>query len=973
MDLIVKAKNAQAEEANRAAESLLALLAEEEEAARSKKQAKLRKKEKKKEKKAKKHDCNDKERSTSSCHASAPASTTEESPNVSRVKEESEDYSDDGSDSVAVKKEQSFTKAAPMANDRVPEMRTVEEPLVICVTPERPNPAMSRQQKRSANRRNRNESGKSSNGQLSAAAQAANNAAQSKVAPSPVLAAKTLVTTEEWVKASKKTKAPSKPKMSAGVITAVGKDFYLDDNYSGWKDVELSRRRSTTLSVCSSVIARVIGRGGANINAIREATGASIEVEKQSAVRRDQHDRQICIRGTQDTVRNATLMINGLITDHEISVTDVIRQVLRGNASSTTPSDGSRIGVLHDSRMTATVSSASATSTKPISVPPVTTNVWQQRMAARQREQQQQQQLAMSSCNSTKESCPAPPSSTDTFSSSVASTSANSLLRNVALYCSDSSTSMKTNQAATASLSSSFATKTPSAGAAAALSVPTGSSNSSLSMDKELPRKAPGYRSPSVQTSSSSSIPTEQAILSSVPSSVSSTPPPSHIVTDPLGHSMMGSSPAPILPPPAAASVKAAVSPLKSSLAAESSAVDAAMLPLNDTNGANAHAAKRSNADVLNIPTGAENDLTSMHFLDETTRAKLAEIWGTGKQDQSSQEQAWGNQVLLNNFANLNIRSSSTDWAGVPHDNLFMSSPPAKTTANVSSNQQITGTHQSGTTFVTSPSCNEWPVSSAKSVPLYARPQARIPSVPSQSVGVSSSASSAMPRPYSSSSNQPENNMLFNQLAAQLLIQQQGVASTPVPPAQSYYPSPSYTDPAIIGMGHLSTTSAGAASSSSAPSMKSAYSNPYQAASNEYESLNSLLNSSFGHHQNGDFNIAHASSAYPSSPSAARSLNASRIQPGGGGFAPPPGFGSAVSSQSAPGIGGANPAVPPPSLRPYYNTQMPPPAGLPIQPSQHASFAAFNSQHNNWMSSNHGKQAGGLQQQQQQQQMPWWN
>ncbi|KJH41867.1 ankyrin repeat protein, partial [Dictyocaulus viviparus] len=42
MDLIVKAKNAQAEEANRAAESLLALLAEEEEAARSKKQAKLR-------------------------------------------------------------------------------------------------------------------------------------------------------------------------------------------------------------------------------------------------------------------------------------------------------------------------------------------------------------------------------------------------------------------------------------------------------------------------------------------------------------------------------------------------------------------------------------------------------------------------------------------------------------------------------------------------------------------------------------------------------------------------------------------------------------------------------------------------------------------------------------------------------------------------------------------------------------------
>ncbi|KAK6058467.1 Scaffold protein Nfu/NifU domain protein, partial [Cooperia oncophora] len=129
------------------------------------------------------------------------------------------------------------------------------------------------------------------------------------------------------------------------------------------------------------------------------------------------------------------------------------------------------------------------------------------------------------------------------------------------------------------------------------------------------------------------------------------------------------------------------------------------------------------------------------------------------------------------------------------------------------------------------------------------------------------------------------------------------------------------------------------------------------AASNEYESLNSLLNSSFAHHQNGDFSISHASSTYPSSPSAVRSLNASRIQSGAGAFAPPPGFGSVVSSQST-SIGGANPAVPPPSLRPYYNAQMPPPAGLPLQPSQHASFATFNSQHSNWMSSGHGKQTG---------------
>nr|CDJ80356.1 Ankyrin and K Homology domain containing protein [Haemonchus contortus] len=956
MDLIVKAKNAQAEEANRAAESLLALLAEEEEAARSKKQAKLRKKEKKKEKKAKKHDGNDKERSTAPLSdAPAPASNAEESPTIPRVKEESEEYSDDESDSLAVKKERSSVPVDPMTNDRVPKMRTVEEPSVVASTPERPNPSLNRQQKRSANRRSRNESGKSANGQLP---NQTNSSAASKVVPSPVFISKPTPPTDEWVKASKKTKPSNKPKTASSNVTcSVGKDFYMDDSYSGWKDVELSRRRSTTLSVCSTVIARVIGRGGANINAIREATGASIEVEKQSAVRRDQHDRQICIRGTQETVRNATLMINGLITDNEISVNDVIRQVLRGNASSTTSSDGSRLSNPHDNKMTAmattTVSSASSSTSKPSTMAPVTTNVWQQRMAARQREQQQQ--LAMSSSNASKENS-APHNSADNFSAtSVTATSTPSLLRRPAAP---------------------FASRSESQ-PASTVPAPIGPPSSSASLDKELPRKAPGYRSPSTQTSSSSSAPVEQTVISSVASSVSSTPPPAPIGSDSSTRCVMNSPPIPIAPPPGfsslasevskTASVKATVSPL-STPSVEPPGVDVVISSLNDiATSTVAPVGKLSSADSLTTPTGTGNDLSAMQFLDETTRAKLAEIWGTGKQDQTSQEQAWGNQVLLNNFANLNIRSSSTDWASAPHDNLFMSSPSSKV-ASVSSNQQNISAHQSGTTFVTSPSSNDWPVSSAKSMPLYARPQARIPTVPPHPIGNTSSTTSTMPRQYNSSSNQPENNMLFNQLAAQLLIQQQGVASTPVPPAQSYYPSPSYTDPAIIGMGHLSTPttgSAGNATSSIAP--KSAYNNPYQAASNEYESLNSLLSSSFAHHQNGDFNISHASSTYPSSPSAARSLNASRIQSGAGAFAPPPGFASVVSSQST-GIGGANPTVPPPSLRPYYNTQMPPPAGLPLQPSQHASFTTYSSQHNNWMSSGHGKQTGGLQQQ-----LPWWN
>ncbi|KAK6746821.1 hypothetical protein RB195_000214 [Necator americanus] len=937
MELIVKAKNAQAEEANRAAESLLALLAEEEEAARSKKQAKLRKKEKKKEKKAKKQDGNEKERNVTI--QSEAATRVEECPPASRTKDESEDYSDDESDSVAAKKERSSAPPDSMTHDRVPKMRAVEEPLVITVTPERPNASLNRQQKRSANRRSRNESGKSTNGQ--ATISVFNNSASSKVSVSPVLLqpSKVNVSSDEWVKASKKSKTANRTKAPTAIISAACKDFYLDDNYSGWKDVELSRRRSTTLSVCSSVIARVIGRGGANINAIREATGASIEVEKQSAVRRDQHDRQICIRGTQETVRNATLMINGLITDNEISVTDVIRQVLRGNASSTTSVDGvSRLSNSHDSKttvvVTTTASSAASAASKPAAMPPVTTNVWQQRMAARQREQQQQQAITANTSGKEK------------------GTSAVPLLGGSSLY----GTALGTSKVLSAPIGSSSATSSVKTDgqliSAPTVPVPIGPPSSITSLDRELPRKAPGYRSPSVQTSS-------------VPSSVSSSPPLT--VTSAGANSSsrctMGSPPTPIAPPPG---FSALASEVGKSLSADHPPADIIPSPLNSAPAASL--GSLPSVDSLTTPTGAGNDLSSMQFLDENTRAKLAEIWGTGKQDQSSQEQAWGNQVLLNSFPNLSIGSSSTDWTSAPSESLFMSSPSSKVAASVPSNPQITSTYQPSTTFVTTTTGNDWALTSNKQLPLYARPQMRVPSVHSHSLSstVSSSVSS---RTYNSSTNnQPENNVLFNQLAAQLLIQQQGSSSNPVASAQSYYPSPSYTDPAIIGMGHLSTSSGNSGNPASVVQpIKSAYTNPYQGASNEYESLNTLLNSSFGHHQNGDFNISHQSSAYPSSPSGGRALTASRIQASTGAFAPPPGFGAVATSQST-GIGSANTTVPPPSLRPYYNTQMPPPAGLPLQPSQHASFANFNSQHNNWMSSTHGKQTGSLQQQ-----MPWWN
>ena len=47
---------------------------------------------------------------------------------------------------------------------------------------------------------------------------------------------------------------------------------------TGWKEVI---RKSKKVSVPSNAVSRVIGRGGSNINAIREISGANIELDKQ--------------------------------------------------------------------------------------------------------------------------------------------------------------------------------------------------------------------------------------------------------------------------------------------------------------------------------------------------------------------------------------------------------------------------------------------------------------------------------------------------------------------------------------------------------------------------------------------------------------------------------------------------------------------------------------------------------------------
>ena len=87
------------------------------------------------------------------------------------------------------------------------------------------------------------------------------------------------------------------------------------------------QQSQTTTIECKKVqvpvhaISRVIGRAGSNINAIRAATGAHIEVEKQGKV---QSDRTITIKGSAEALKQAHTLITKLILDPDVDILQII-------------------------------------------------------------------------------------------------------------------------------------------------------------------------------------------------------------------------------------------------------------------------------------------------------------------------------------------------------------------------------------------------------------------------------------------------------------------------------------------------------------------------------------------------------------------------------------------------------------------------------------------------------------------------
>nr|XP_006250831.1 ankyrin repeat domain-containing protein 17 isoform X8 [Rattus norvegicus] len=139
----------------------------------------------------------------------------------------------------------------------------------------------------------------------------------------------------------------------------------------GWKEVV---RRSKKVSVPSTVISRVIGRGGCNINAIREFTGAHIDIDKQKD---KTGDRIITIRGGTESTRQATQLINALIKDPDKEIDELIpknrlksssaNSKIGSSAPTTTAANSSLMGI----KMTSVALSSTSQTATALTVPAV--------------------------------------------------------------------------------------------------------------------------------------------------------------------------------------------------------------------------------------------------------------------------------------------------------------------------------------------------------------------------------------------------------------------------------------------------------------------------------------------------------------------------------------------------------------------------------------------------------------------------
>lgn len=90
----------------------------------------------------------------------------------------------------------------------------------------------------------------------------------------------------------------------------------------GWKEV-VRKNVSKKLLVPANVTARLIGKGGCNINAIREISGAHVEVEKAKG----NSDRTVTIKGCPEAIKQANNLINSMVEEPDKDISEILVRV----------------------------------------------------------------------------------------------------------------------------------------------------------------------------------------------------------------------------------------------------------------------------------------------------------------------------------------------------------------------------------------------------------------------------------------------------------------------------------------------------------------------------------------------------------------------------------------------------------------------------------------------------------------------
>lgn len=85
----------------------------------------------------------------------------------------------------------------------------------------------------------------------------------------------------------------------------------------GWKEVV---RRMKRIAVPGPFVSRVMGRSGTNIDAIRQASGAHVDVERGRAGQ----DRMVTIRGNTDAIRIASNILTALMKEPDCDMSELL-------------------------------------------------------------------------------------------------------------------------------------------------------------------------------------------------------------------------------------------------------------------------------------------------------------------------------------------------------------------------------------------------------------------------------------------------------------------------------------------------------------------------------------------------------------------------------------------------------------------------------------------------------------------------